>query len=722
MSIRSINQNSLNNNRIVSPTAVSYGDYLNLMPWSRPKEWLSMPSMTTSDEKIALLVKIVGPKTGISISLTGAGTGDFVINWGDGTSTLTGNGIHTHEYLYSDSDLNGTDGAVTFNSTTNQVERTSHGHVDGDRISFATDANGAIDTSVLYYVVNASLNSFQLSLTENGVPIEFNATGPGTILPYKQALVVITTDGRSIQEFSLVGSDPLVINPYLELKFSTPNLTTIPKLANVDIVNFTNPFVPNTSLNRVEIINYGSCTSMFGLFAHCTQLKEVIISADTSLVTNTSGMFRSAEAIRIAPMFDMSSVTDASFMFKNCEFFEEVPFYDTSSVTNMESMFGGTRISVLPNFNTANVTNMAAAFIGTNIKNIPPLNLTNVINASFAFAGTEIEQVPPLNTPNLTNASNMFNSCEYLKYVSLFDTSSVTNAQRMFYSCPSLITIPEFDLSGATTTNQMFSYCESLTYLPELNLFSCTNAEEMFSNCINLKHFSLVNTSNITSLYQTFYNCAGLEHMPLFDTSGVTNMDYAFANCYSLETVPLFNTSSVTTMYGIFNQCYKLRYVPLFNTTNVSEMGDMFSACKSLVTVPLFDTSSVTSMSGMFLDCRLLERIPLFDTSNVTLMANMFYNCCSLAFIPALNMTSASDYLPNFCTNSGVTRIEAYGYTGNNLYIEVNNSKMSGAALDEFYTNLGTATGDSVIIVEGNYGAPADTPSIATAKGWTVIG
>jgi hypothetical protein len=44
---------------------------------------------------------------------------------------------------------------------------------------------------------------------------------------------------------------------------------------------------------------------------------------------------------------------------------------------------------------------------------------------------------------------------------------------------------------------------------------------------------------------------------------------------------------------------------------------------------------------------------------------------------------------------------------------------LSGAALDEIYTNLATVVGKT-IIVTGNYGTASDDPTIATAKGWTV--
>jgi hypothetical protein len=56
---------------------------------------------------------------------------------------------------------------------------------------------------------------------------------------------------------------------------------------------------------------------------------------------------------------------------------------------------------------------------------------------------------------------------------------------------------------------------------------------------------------------------------------------------------------------------------------------------------------------------------------------------------------------------------------GTSQNISYSNGQLSGAALDEIYTNLATVT-SKTITVTGNYGTASDTPSIATAKGWTV--
>ena len=170
-----------------------------------------------------------------------------------------------------------------------------------------------------------------------------------------------------------------------------------------------------------------------------------------------------------------------------------------------------------------------------------------------------------------------------------------------------------------------------------------------------------------------------------------------FYSCYSLQTVPLFNTAAVTNISGMFVNCYSLQTVPLFNTAAVTNMSYTFYNCYSLQTVPLFNTAAVTNISGMF------------------------YNCYSLQAVPSLNVsavTSSSNFSSMFSGCRSLIRIQASRF---NYTFSVASCKLSATALNEIYTNLPTVTGQT-ITVTGNWGTATDTPSIATAKGWTVTG
>jgi len=72
-----------------------------------------------------------------------------------------------------------------------------------------------------------------------------------------------------------------------------------------------------------------------------------------------------------------------------------------------------------------------------------------------------------------------------------------------------------------------------------------------------------------------------------------------------------------------------------------------------------------------------------------------------------------------------MNNVAAGGYYTNSVYyslgLDVSNNNLSADALDAMYTSLGL-TADAVIDVRDNPGAESSNASIATAKGYTVIG
>jgi surface protein len=150
-------------------------------------------------------------------------------------------------------------------------------------------------------------------------------------------------------------------------------------------------------------------------------------------------------------------------------------------------------------------------------------------------------------------------------------------------------------------------------------------------------------------------------------------------------------------------------------------MASMFLICPALTSAPLFNTTSVTNMSTMFGNCYSLTSVPLFNTTSVTNMSSMFSGCRSLTSVPAMSAaaaTSSSSYTNMFNACNALSSIKMTGYK---YTFTVASCKLSAAALDELYGNLDTVSAQT-ITVTSNHGTDADTPSIATAKGWTVTG
>ena len=169
----------------------------------------------------------------------------------------------------------------------------------------------------------------------------------------------------------------------------------------------------------------------------------------------------------------------------------------------------------------------------------------------------------------------------------------------------------------------MFQYCNNLTTIPLFDTQNVTNMLNMFTSCYHLTTVPLFNTQNVINMNNMFLGCYNLTTIPLFNTSNVTNMNGMFFQCIGLTTVPQFDTSNVFDMQYMFQYCTNLTTIPLFDTQNVTNMNSMFAFCTNLTTIPLFDTQNVTNMGFMFDNCSNLTELPIFDIRSVTNIQDM---------------------------------------------------------------------------------------------------
>lgn len=154
-------------------------------------------------------------------------------------------------------------------------------------------------------------------------------------------------------------------------------------------------------------------------------------------------------------------------------------------------------------------------------------------------------------------------------------------------------------------------------------------------------------------------------------------------------------------------------------------MGNAFSGCSSLIEFgSITTTSSVTVWTGAFQNCSSLIALPTgIDVSSASNMGNLFSGCSSLEELPALDFSAVGTYSStafNMLTNLKRCQVIFPDIT-NILPITTSAPySLNGPALDEIFTNLPVVTGTKVINVSQCWGASSCTPSIATAKGWTV--
>ena len=124
------------------------------------------------------------------------------------------------------------------------------------------------------------------------------------------------------------------------------------------------------SSNVVEVLgaNTTGITNMTGMLNFCTSLKTVALF-DTSSVTDMHTMFNYCLLLKSVPLFDTSRVTNIYSMFSNCTSLTSVPLFDTSSVTTFEYMFSNcSALKTVPLFNTSSVVFMNGMF--ENCKNV----------------------------------------------------------------------------------------------------------------------------------------------------------------------------------------------------------------------------------------------------------------------------------------------------------------------------------------------------------------
>jgi surface protein len=278
---------------------------------------------------------------------------------------------------------------------------------------------------------------------------------------------------------------------------------------------------------------------------------------------------------------------------------------------------------------------------------------------------------------------------------------------------------------------RIFSQWLDIT-LSGANISTFRISEISFANL--LENFKAVqSTTACTSLLSTFQYCYSLQTLNLssFNTALVTNMSYMFTGCTSLQTLNLssFNTALVTNMSNMFQYCYSLQTLNLssFNTALVTNMSYMFNSCTSLQTLNLssFNTALVTNMSYMFYSCYSLQTLNLssFNTALVTNMSNMFQYCASLQTLN-LSQTTFNSVTPvgNFAgflgSNGSLTLVRIphvlWSFT-------VSYNPISDTNLNLLFGDLDTTTGQTITIT-GCTGAATCNKTLATNKGWTVVG
>jgi hypothetical protein len=268
--------------------------------------------------------------------------------------------------------------------------------------------------------------------------------------------------------------------------------------------------------------------------------------------------------------------------------------------------------------------------------------------------------------------------------------------------------------SGATTGAKSSQWLDLELRVPNcttLVISSSTTRKALLEKVAVLQH-------NRTNWTEMFRNCYSLQSVQIENGSIITIATAMFMGCYALRSFPQFDMSNITDISNIIRLCSSMTEIVLLNIPKVTNVSSAIQENVSLRKAVLQTTPLTTNFTGLAFSNSNLREIEIANTSSATTMNDMFNAGLSLQVIPAINMSAVTSQAAGFASGcNALGRSLAFGMRYTHSYA---NGELSAAALNEIFTNLGTAAGSQTITITGNPGAATCDQSIATAKSWTV--
>ncbi len=379
-----------------------------------------------------------------------------------------------------------------------------------------------------------------------------------------------------------------------------------------------------------------------------------------------------------------------------------VDWGDGSSVQNISS---GVRAEHLLSWSGCPSSTLTSEGFRQAIVTVTMQSANNLTTARFdrphTSSGFAMTQQPWLDirmsAPNCTRfglGDEWVSDSSRLQRFEWVGTNQVTNLLWAFARCRALRQVVALDTSSATDTTEMFLLCGAMISLPALNLSACAQADRMFAECLALAYLPAL-TMNTSVTYDTDSydyargwfaadngNYAALRRIPALNLSKqlgtfLNNEDYYL----SLSSIgPLTGLRTALNLYTM--------------SIAAAELNAVYTALATLSTATKSVTGAVSTSDGPF------------DWITYTTGTAHGYVAGQ-----AVTITGASP------SGYNVTRA---------VIVDVGDATHFKCLVSSFvgtpWSSGGTVAQATFIDVTGNPGASSDTPSIATGKGWTVIG
>lgn len=707
--------------------------------WVRPGDWITITDVAN---EVQFLVADTGSKA-FAIQTTfiqNSGT-NIYIDWGDGVidtiSTVTST---TTEHIYSTGGTPCSRGYNTFKI-----------RIYGDATCVITNAkhipNFSVTGGSLFYNIGIleayfgdstcyDINFLSNYFTSAGAS---NSVGSFDYLEYVKLPTYVEWNVQMTFMFANCFSLYTVVMPTSasQLLLLSSTFSGCNNLRDINIPS-----------NSTSISTMGSC------FSACYNLRTVSLPTNLNNTSTLSSCFQSCYSLKNITIPSINNVTSMSSTFNSCRALQWVKFSSLptfvalNTPVDLTSAFSGCislqNVYFPQNCSPNSMYNCSSVFNGCyNLKNItfPTGFDCNTLAFSFASCASITEVVFQSSCPSLTILSSCFNGCYTLSKIilpiSVGTSISLSNA---FVNCYSLSSVTIPSLWILNNTANAFQNCQSMKtlILPNNAQDSLTTMSGMCSPCVLLEEVIMPTSMNLCSnISSAFSSCINLKSIILPSTlPNVTNVSNAFFSCYKLTNVvfpismPLANDWSLC-----FNSCYALESFTFPQTVNTAaSFGSTFSNCLSLksITFPTAQVSSCSSISSIWNKCGSLSIInnlskigsltntPLLSAT-VNAQANLLTSLSFTAPLSALALNGISSTNFNKLNSLRLLNTSAGQWTGSSPHINVSYCDLGVAALNQLFTDLTTITSKTINIT-GCTGAAGCDRSIATAKGWIVVG
>jgi hypothetical protein len=382
--------------------------------YTRPSDWLTMPTVASSAQTFVGLFAVRNSDSNY-VALRVSCTGNYQVNWGDGTVTTHASNTQA-EYLYPYSGLS--DSTICSRGYKQALITVTPvtGNITGLNTNVAHSALGVTaikQVKWLEFLINLP-NLTSLAIAPTGNNARANWLERVTI-SHLGSLTSLTGVFSSLTGLKAV------------------NITA----STTGIQSTSYMFSSCISLISVNLFNTSNVLNAIQMFYNCLNLEQVP-NFNLSKATTVSSMFNACNNLKTVPAFDMRLVTDFQGMFINCLNLTEIGLIDTRSGTNF------------------------ATFAQTcpKLRTVANLDMSKATSAGNAFQGcASLDNFPAMTVGAASsNLSSFLIHCNMLKTVGNMDVSKATTLSNFFGGNTfSLRTLPALNLNSGTTLTTMVS-------------------------------------------------------------------------------------------------------------------------------------------------------------------------------------------------------------------------------------------------------------------------